>query len=228
MISDKGVDTLLSVLPNSVQRRLRAEGFSVRHLPKSQILRQEDDTGDVYYIHYGSVRVTLYTEHGYKLSFTEIHAGQSFGELSAIDSMPRSANVQAIEETYLTCIPKEYFLELLDAHPRFSRFVMTQMCTLVRRISSRMYELRTLDGTHRIYSELLRIANQSEIINGVHTINNPPTHMEIASRINSHREAVSRVYHDLKKDNILEKKPKQLLLRNLEILEQRIKNNRAN
>lgn len=226
-MNDKRTDTLLSVLPKSVQRHLKAEEFTVKHPPKSQILRQADDTGDVFYIHYGSVRVTLYTQHGYKLSFTEIHAGQSFGELSAIDSMPRSANVQAIEETYLTRIPKEYFLELVDAHPRFSRFVMNQMCALIRRINNRMYELSTLDGTHRIYSELLRIADQGEVINGVHTINNPPTHMEIASRINSHREAVSRVYRDLRQDNILEKKSKQLLLQNLEILEQRIEKNRA-
>ena len=223
----KEVNTLLGVLPKSVQRHLNAEEFTVKHLPKSQILRQEDDTGDVFFIHYGSVRVTLYTEHGYKLSFTEIYAGESFGELSAIDSMPRSANVQAIEEAYLTRIPKTYFLELLDTHPRFSRFVMNQMCTLIRRLNSRMYELSTLDGTHRIYSELLRIANQGEKINGVFIINNPPTHMEIASRINSHREAVSRVYRDLKLDNILEKRSRQLLLSNLEVLEQRIENNRA-
>ena len=226
-MDDKASDTLLSVLPKSVQYHLKAEEFTVKHRPKSQILRQEDDTGDVFYIHYGRVRVTLYTEHGYKLSFTEIYAGQSFGELSAIDSMPRSATVQAIEETYLTRLPKEYFLELVDAHPRFSRFVMNQMCALIRRLNSRMYELSTLDGTHRIYSELLRIADQGEVVNGVHTINNPPTHMEIASRINSHREAVSRVYHDLRKDNILEKTSKKLLLRNLEVLEQRIEKNRA-
>lgn len=226
-MDDKTTDTLLSVLPKSVQRHLKAEEFTVKHRPKSQILRQEDDTGDVFYIHYGRVRVTLYTEHGYKLSFTEINAGQSFGELSAIDSMPRSATVQAIEETYLTRLPKEYFIELVDAHPRFSRFVMNQMCALIRRLNSRMYELSTLDGTHRIYSELLRIADQGEVVNGVHTINNPPTHMEIASRINSHREAVSRVYHDLRKDNILEKTSKKLLLRNLEVLEQRIEKNRA-
>jgi len=226
-MDDNKTETLLSVLPKSVQHHLKAEEFTVKHRPKSQILRQEDDTGDVFYIHYGRVRVTLYTEHGYKLSFTEIYAGQSFGELSAIDSMPRSATVQAIEETYLTRLPKEYFLELVDAHPRFSRFVMNQMCTLIRRINSRMYELSTLDGTHRIYSELLRIADQGEVVNGVHTINNPPTHMEIASRINSHREAVSRVYHDLRKDNILEKTSKKLMLRNLEVLEQRIDKNRA-
>lgn len=224
----KQADTLLSVLPKSVQRHLKTEEFTVKHLPKSQILRQDDDTGDVFFIHYGSVRVTLYTEHGYKLSFTEIYAGQSFGELSAIDSMPRSANVQAIEEAYLTRIPKEYFLKLLDTQPRFSHFVMNQMCMLIRRLNSRMYELSTLDGTHRIYSELLRIANQGEKINGVYVIKNPPTHMEIASRINSHREAVSRVYRDLKLDNILEKRSKLLLLRDLEILEQRIESSRAN
>ncbi len=221
------VDTLMTALPLSVQRSLKSSAFTVKHAPKSLILRQKDNSGDVFYIHYGSVRVTLYTTHGQKLSFIDINAGQSFGEISAIDSMPRSANVLALEETLLTCIPQEYFLELVDTQPRFARYVMNQMSALIRRLNNRLYELSTLDGTHRIYAELLRIAARGELEGDARIINNPPTHAEIASRINSHREAVSRVYHCLKEDGILEKRSRQLVLKNLDVLQQRIDKNRG-
>jgi len=219
--------TLLSLLPTRVQQHLQAEEYTVHLPPKTQILRQEDLSGDVFYIHYGRARVTLYTERGHKLSFIDIFAGQSFGEVSAIDSMPRSANVVSIEETLLTRIPQSYFLNLLDKYPGFARHVMQQMSALIRRLNGRLYELSSLDGTHRIYSELLRIAEMGETRDGAKWIHNPPTHAEIASRINSHREAVSRVYHQLKLDGLLEKRSRLLILRDLDTLQQRIDANRA-
>jgi len=215
-------ETLLDALPESLRQTLRAEAYCVKYPAKAHILDQEDRSGDVFYIHYGSVRVTLYTEHGQKLSFTDITAGQSFGEISAVDSMPRSANVVAQEPTSVTRIPQTLFLSLLETQPHFAQYVMRQMSTLIRRLNDRLYELSTLDGTHRIYAELLRIAAQGEASGDAMITRNPPTHAEIAARVNSHREAVSRVYHDLKQDGLLEKKSKLLIIRNPHILQQRI------
>ena len=214
--------TLLSALPASVQKELKAHEYTVKYGRKEQILRQEEDSKEVFYINYGKVRITLYTQHGYKLSFTDIHAGQSFGELSAIDLKPRSANVVAVEETSLIRISQHKFKALLEAHPEFTDFVMRQMTAMIRRLNSRMYELSALDGTHRIYAELLRLSEDGDIVDGCVSVLNPPTHAEIASRINSHREAVSRVYNALHDEGILEKRSKELLLTNIHILEERI------
>ena len=214
--------SLLDALPLSVKQELKSPEYTVKYTRKEQILRQEDDSKDVFYINYGKVRITLYTQHGYKLSFTDIHAGQSFGELSAIDMQPRSANVLAVEETSVIRISQVKFKSLLEAHPDFANFVMRQMSAMIRRLNSRMYELSALDGTHRIYAELLRIGEEGVNTNGQFSVLNPPTHAEIASRINSHREAVSRVYNALQDEGILEKRSKELLLSNLHILEQRI------
>lgn len=214
--------TLLESLPSSVQRELKAPEFTVKHPIKAQILRQEEESKDVFFINYGKARVTLYTQHGYKLSFTDIYAGQSFGELSAIDLKPRSANVVATEETSLTRIPYQKFKQLLETYPEFASFVMNHMSAMIRRLNHRLYELSALDGTHRIYAELLRIAEDGEHVGEQVIIYNPPTHAEIASRINSHREAVSRAYNALNDEGILEKKSKKLILTNVDILEQRI------
>lgn len=185
-------------------------------------MRQDDSSKDVFIINYGKVLVTFYTERGNKLSFTEMQAGQSFGELSAVDLKPRSANVLAIEETSLTCIKHHKFKSLLGEYPEFAHFIMCQMSTMIRRMHARMYELSALDGTHRIYAELLRIAENGYIDNGRVIVNNPPTHAEIACRINSHREAVSRTYRALIKDGLLEKYSKQLVITRPDDLQQRI------
>ena len=167
-------ENLLKALPASVQAELKSPEFTVKYPYKAQILRQEEDSKDVFYINYGKVRVTLYTQQGYRLSFTDIFAGQSFGELSAIDLMPRSANVVAVEETSLTRIPYTKFQALLRAHPDLAHFVMCQMSAMIRRLNSRMYELSALDGTHRIYAELLRIAEDGVEHDDGLIVNNPP------------------------------------------------------
>lgn len=214
--------SLLEALPETVQKELKSAEFTVKHTVKAQILRQEDDSKDVFYINYGTVRITLYTQQGYRLSFTDIHAGQSFGELSAIDLGPRSANVLAVEETSLTRIPHQKFQALLKQYPDFSLFVMCQMSAMIRRLNDRMYELSALDGTHRIYAELLRIAEDGEMDGELLIVDNPPTHAEIASRISSHREAVSRTYHTLIDEGLLEKRSKQLVFSDLAPLRERI------
>ncbi len=214
--------TLLEALPDAVRQSLKAKQFTLKFPPGAQILRQDDSSKDVFFINYGKVLVTFYTERGDKLSFTEMHAGQSFGELSAIDLERRSANVLAIEETLLTRIEHHKFEALLRNHPTFAHFVMCQMSAMIRRLHNRMYELSALDGTHRIYAELLRMAENGEPDNGRVIIDNPPTHAEIACRINSHREAVSRTYRALIKDGLLEKHSRQLVITQPDVLQLRI------
>ena len=218
--------TLLDALPSSVQQSLRGKKFTLKYPAGTQILRQDDPSKDVFVINYGRVLVTFYTERGTKLSFTEMQAGQSFGELSAIDLEPRSANILALDETSLTRIEHHQFQALLKSHPEFTTFVMRQMSSMIRRLNSRMQDLSTLDSTHRIYAELLRIAKNGQIRNDQIIVNNPPTHVEIACRIHSHREAVSRTYSALIKDGLLEKHSKQLVLKQPEVLRQRVEAHR--
>ncbi len=214
--------TLLEALPESISQSLKTKQFTLKFPAGAQILRQEDSSKDVFFINYGKVLVTLYTERGDKLSFAEMHAGQSFGELSAIDLKSRSANVLALEETSLTRIKHASFESWIRSYPEFAHFVMRQMTAMIRRQQNSMYELSALDGIHRIYAELLRISKNGRINNGRIIINNPPTHAEIASRIHSHREAVSRTYRALIKDGLLEKHSKQLIITQPDALQRRI------
>jgi CRP-like cAMP-binding protein len=221
-VTNQTPTNLLAALPASVLKTLRAKQFTLKYPSGTQILRQDDITKDVFFINYGKVLVTFYTERGDKLSFVEMRAGQSFGELSAIDLKPRSANVVAIEETSLTRIKHDQFQAWLRTYPDFAHFVMCQMSSMIRRLDNRMYELSALDGIHRIYSELLRIAKNGVNDSGRIIVNNPPTHAEIACRIHSHREAVSRTYRALIKDGLLEKNTRQLVITQPDILKQRI------
>lgn len=215
-------ENLLAALPSDVRKSLKDRNYTVKYPRGSQILRQEDNSHDVFYINYGKVLVTFYTEKGDKLSFSEMNAGESFGELSAIDMQPRSANILALEDTSLTRIGHAQFRAFLREYPDFAHFVMCQMTSIIRRLHNRVYELSALDGTHRIYAELLRLAEKGQADDDRIIIHNPPTHTEIAARINSHREAVSRTCRALMRDGLLDKRSRQLILLQPAVLQERI------
>ncbi len=62
-----------------------------------------------------------------------------------------------------------------------------------------------MDVKNRVRAELLRLASESKNSDGSATIESMPTHAEIASRVITHREAVTRELSDLEKLGLLRK-----------------------
>ncbi len=209
---------MLKALPALVQKELRDKAYTQRYQKNEQITRQDEPSSDLFVVNYGTARVTIYSPSGIKLTFTDIKAGEYFGELAAIDGMPRSATVMAIEETLVTRIPVDKFDQYLAEYPDFTKFVMRNLCGMIRRLNERIYEFTTLDVRHRIHSELLRLVERLEVVDNQAVQNLPPTHAEMAARISTHREAVSREYKKLQNAGILEKRPKQLVIKDVEAL----------
>ncbi len=136
--------SLLKTLPDAVQAELRDKAYTQRYQKREQITRQDEPSSDLFVINYGTARVTIYSPSGIKLTFTDMKAGEYFGELAAIDGMPRSATVLAIEETLVTRIPVEKFDQYIAQYPVFTKFVMRNLCTLIRRLNERIYEFTNL------------------------------------------------------------------------------------
>lgn len=166
------------------------------------VVSQNDRSTDVYLIAFGRVRVTLYSNAGREVSFRELAAGESFGELSAIDGAARSAHVITLHETMLGTMPAAVFAETLKQHPEVMWAVLNKLTKLVRALSERVFEFATLGVNNRIHAELLRRARVDEQDErGI--IDPAPTHAEIASVISTHREAVTREINKLAKDGLL-------------------------
>jgi len=91
-----------------------------RYAPDQQIIGELDATTDVFFIASGRVRATVYSPSGKEVSFRDLGAGKSIGELSAVDGAPRSANVIALSESVLASVPAAVFKKILHDHPDVS------------------------------------------------------------------------------------------------------------
>jgi len=180
--------------------------------PDERILSQEDQTTDVFFIVEGRVRITNYSPDGREVSFRDMGTGEIFGELAAIDGLPRSASALALARTLLGAMSAQAYGRLLEGHPLLMRACLVRLARLVRALSDRVIEFSTLSVKDRICAELLRLAAQPSGRKGPWGIEQMPTHAELANRIATHREAVTRTLQKLEQEGIIRREGRKLIL----------------
>jgi CRP-like cAMP-binding protein len=143
-------------------------------------------------------------------------AGMIFGEISAIDGLPRSASVEAGEACTIARLPRKRFLAMIGENPGFALAVARQLAGHVRRLTTRVFEFSTMAVRQRLRAELLRLAKPTAADADTALIVSLPTHAELASRISTHREAVSRELALLDGEGLAVKQGRNLLIPSLD------------
>ena len=130
----------------------------------------------MYFIISGEVRVLIRTAAGKEIILGELRSGQFFGELAAIDSVKRSANVTALTRADLCIMPATVFREILFASPPVCEKVLRLLAGRVRELNARLAEHSIFDLKHRLYSELLRLSQPRNGHPGQRVVSPPPFH----------------------------------------------------
>jgi CRP/FNR family cyclic AMP-dependent transcriptional regulator len=189
---------------------------SWRHYQTGEsIIDYRDHSDDVFLIGSGKVGVTIYSLTGRVVSFRELGAGEIFGELAAIDGGPRSASVEARADSLVASMSAATFRELLQADPSVAQALLNHLVENIRGLTTRVYEFSTLAVANRIQAEVLRLAKLASRDGKAARIEPVPTHDEIASRVSTHREAVTRELNRLSRIGIVERHGRTLVVRDI-------------
>jgi CRP/FNR family transcriptional regulator, cyclic AMP receptor protein len=189
-----------------------------RYEPGESIVGYLDTSDDVFFVNSGEVRVTIYSLAGKAVSFRELGPGEVFGEYPAIDQGPRSASVEARTSCVVATLPGAAFRELVRSEPVVAQALLPHLVMKIRALTTRVYEFSTLAVSNRIQAELLRLARLAETDGKSARIAPAPTHTEIASRVSTHREAVTRELARLSRIGLIERQRNALLVKNVERL----------
>ena len=184
---------------------IAAKCRSRRYKAGELVLAQDDSSQDVFFIISGKVRVGLIDRSGKDTLFREMSAGSMFGELSAIDGSARSATIRAEEESWLALMSPEDFLDIVTTYPTISIATLRWVTGLVRELSSRLHSFNVLPVKQRVRVEVLRMASDSGIENNEARIEPPPRHADIAARVGTHREGVTRELNDMQKAGLIKR-----------------------
>jgi CRP-like cAMP-binding protein len=210
-------DTLLGVdifrsLDKAARASIARHCHTFRYPSHHEVISNRDTSDDVYFVISGKARATIFSRAGREVAFRDLPAGEMFGDLSAIDGQPRCANVITLEESVVLKMSAPAFQDVLAGHPQVALATLCRLTQLVRDLSDRVVEFSTLGVNNRIHAELLRLAKEYPESRGAVEITHPPTHADIASRVSTRREAVTKELSRLSDMGLIERRGKSLLV----------------
>ncbi len=211
--------TLLAGLETEALEDLAQHSTWRRYTSGQRVISREAHDQDVYLIVSGKVRITAYSAAGRQVTYRDIGGGDWFGDLSAIDGRSRSADVDALEDTLLASITPAVFKRLLHQHPVVCDRVLDRLVSLVRDLSDRIFDFSTLGVQNRVHAELLRLAAQAGIRDNTARLDPAPKHSDIASRVGTYREQVTREVSGLAKQGLIRREGKAVVLCDVRRLE---------
>lgn len=186
-----------------------------RHYAKDDVVFHEDESGDVFcLIKEGHVKVTMISPEGKEIILSMLGPGDFFGEMALLDDEPRSATVIATEALEVYTIWRTDFLQLLSENFAITRKVLAELSSRLRTASNRIESLATMDVYGRLARFFIDLARDSgKVLDNGYVAVTRPTHQAIANMIGTSRETVSRLIHDLMKQNLLLSEGKTIYLR---------------
>lgn len=128
----------------------------VRRFSRGQVLWVEGEPSDhLHLIRAGSLKVHLTSALGADLLLALPGPGAVLGDVSLIDSGPRSAGVTALADSELLTVPADAVRAVLRTHPDALWAVAMSLAASVRRLTGRAADLVFLDLPRRLAKLLL-------------------------------------------------------------------------
>jgi CRP-like cAMP-binding protein len=210
----RGIE-LLSSLPAERLATL-ARTATVRNYTKScEILSARDQSSDVFFVLSGRIQVQNYSSEGREVIYSVIGPGEVFGEFAAIDGRPRSASIVAIEDATIARMTSADFVSVLKSDFDIALKVMQLLAAKSRALTGRLLEQVALTSRDRVRIELARLADTGVKSGTGVTIAPAPTHYQIAARVGSHREAVTKELNHLEALGYVRLNRKQIVILDL-------------
>lgn len=167
----------------------------VKKFKKNETILYEEDTNKyMYVILEGSVKVVKTTGDGKEIMLAVHETGDTFGEISLIDSMTTTASVLATKNSLIAIMTKENFYALIYVYKKVLDNLLKKLCSLIREDVDTIELLNFNNASQRVKVLLVNLAHKygKETPQGI-TLHIKLTHQDIANMTGLARETVTRV-----------------------------------
>ena len=185
----------------------------VRDYPANALLIREGDQSDAFFILLaGRVKVYGSGEDGREVIYNTLGPGEYFGELSLLDGAPRSASVASLEPLRCVLVRGVEMREFLAQHPDFAFHLIQRLALLLRRSTENVKSLALDDVYQRVARMLNELAGAEPSDGGPRQVSLKLTQQDIAERVGSSREMISRIFKQLLQGGYVEQRDGRLVL----------------
>ena len=146
-----------AALPADIRDAMLRAAEPVRLRRGEMLFRQGAAPGGLYAVLRGSLKISTLREDGREAILGVIEPGTWFGEISLIDSLPRTHDATSIGASELLVLPHAVFQALMD-RPVFARAIASLLATRLRMMYSMMEDATLRSTRARIVRRLLLLA----------------------------------------------------------------------
>jgi CRP/FNR family transcriptional regulator, cyclic AMP receptor protein len=185
----------LSHVPMSDALRALAGRSPPRLWPKGRVLIQEGDVGSTLFIILsGRLRAfSVNDDDSRRVTYGEYLPGEFLGEMS-LDGQPRSASVEAAQDSWCVMVTRVTLEQHIAEHPAFAFELLAKV---IRRARAATLSLRAV-ALNDVYGRVAWLLNERAVLqpDGSRLVG-PITHREMADALACTRPMVSRVMKEL-------------------------------
>jgi CRP/FNR family cyclic AMP-dependent transcriptional regulator len=178
---------------------------SRRHCPKDTVVFFENEEGDSFFcIVDGRIKVTILGDDGREVILSVLGRGDFFGEMALLDNEPRSATAIAVEDTELLSLHRNDFQSVLTDNRSIMSALIKILTARLRRANHQISTLALLDVYGRVARVIVDTArDEGKRLKDGRIAFRRATHQEIANRIGTTRETVTRMLKDLERQGLI-------------------------
>ena len=197
------MDTTVTGFIEQLAARGVARSFGAGQL----LIREGDADGTLFLIRSGRVRVFSIEQDRQVL--IDIHGPGAFIGEMALDGASRSASVEAIEAVEAVALERDVVLAFVRENPEFALSLIITLIQRARLATQNLKNVALRDVYGRLSNLLTGLASD---VGGERVVTEPITQVEMARRVGSSREMVSKVYRDLVAGGYLRKERRGLVI----------------
>jgi CRP-like cAMP-binding protein len=191
-----------------------------RRLAKGEMLFQKGDPPKGFFVVvFGQIKLAFPSSQGNEKVVQILGPRQSFGEAVMFMDRPYPLFAEGLVDSLLLHIGSTTVFELLERDPLFAR---RMLAGLSMRLHSLVHDVETYSlrsSAQRVVGYLLQHCPQQDgPCEGSFNISLPTSKQVIASRLNLTPETLSRIFHDLSTDGLINVSGKQITINDVKRL----------
>jgi len=198
-------DTLASIAALAVRRTYQ---------PDEVIFLEGEPCAGLFIVHAGHVKIYKASPEGREQILTIIGPRDSFNDVAVFDGGPNPASVQAMDAVELCVIERPAMASLFDRYPKLAQAVVAVLAARARLLVDMVQDLSLRSVTGRLAKLLLDQAAQGQ--DAV-----PLTRQQMAARLGTIREMVSRALRELEDEGLVRRDGRQIVIADRAALERR-------
>ena len=177
------------------------------------IFLEGDPCAGLFIVHAGHVKIYKASTEGREQILHIGSPNESFNDVAVFDGGPNPATAQAMETTELCVIERPAMLGLFDKHPKLAQAVVAVLAARARMLVNMVEDLSLRSVAARLAKLLLDQATHPDSI--------PLTHQQMAARLGTVREMVSRALRELEAEGMVHRDGRQIVITDRAALERR-------